>query len=610
MVDIALLYFADAKNPKYIEYFANQMQSLNAALVLGAYEKIEDGNGVYEVFRSGYRIFNWLWIHNLFLNESAYTDEDQLRTIATLLQHGQHLYERNGQFRSGNHQTKGMSALASLSILLRDFKGTEKWYELAMARLSEHLEKEINPDGFQFERSVHYHMSDINNYFFVYQLAKISEIDVDKAWENKLRTLFTSLAKIAYPDKSAPVLQDDTEIPWAEKNDISGAMTLGYLLFEDPELGFFASDKVADQMYWYLSNAQVELLKNIQRKKPKYSSLAFPNTHYYVMRAGWNPKDKMMIISAGLDDEKPDHQHGDMLGIQAMANGHVLLPNYQVRYSLEDFDFFKNSLVKNVALVDDELQGKQWTSNKGGSGFGKFKKLPNPSVLVWETNQAFDLLSGSHDGFEDVGVDYTRQVIFIKDDFWIVKDNFSSNSAHEYKQVWQGHYTREVGPNLIRATFPDASGLDILQLNPIDTAYSSGKRGKQWTVAIKNQQKGFSFITVLFPYRGYDNRIDETNKLTALDDWQVNDPKWQLVGEHAVSISKKEEAYCFALEALRIGQWSLKSSLETDFHFKRQNDKVQVFHLGAVPTSLTLYQGEKIVATKTLQPGTSSEFNF
>ena len=137
----------------------------------------------------------------MFLNEPGYSDEDQLYTIATLLQHGAHLYARNHQFRSGNHQTRGMSALAMLSILLRDFEGTDQWYEQAMERLGEHLDKEINPDGFQFERSVHYHMSDINNYFYVYQLAKTSNIEVDQAWEGKLRSLFTTLAKIAYPDR-------------------------------------------------------------------------------------------------------------------------------------------------------------------------------------------------------------------------------------------------------------------------------------------------------------------------------------------------------------------------------------------------------------------------
>ena len=172
-------------------------------------------------------------------------------------------------------------------------------------------------------------------------------------------------------------------------------MTLGYLLFEDPEFGYFASDKVDDRTYWFLSESLVQLLKKIQRKEPSYGSLAFQDTHYYIMREGWSPNHKMMIISAGLDEEKPDHQHGDMLGIQAMANGQVILPNYQVRYSLEDFEFFKNSMVKNVALVDDELQGKQWTSNKGGSGFGKFGNLPSPTVIAWVSNNLFDLFVGS-----------------------------------------------------------------------------------------------------------------------------------------------------------------------------------------------------------------------
>ncbi|MEQ8715683.1 MAG: hypothetical protein RIC80_21880, partial [Cyclobacteriaceae bacterium] len=137
MVDIALYYFNTDKDPKLIQYFENQMRSLNAALVAGEYEKIEDGNGVYEAFRSGYRILNWLWIHNMFLNEPEYSDQDQLVTIATLLQHGQHLYQRNEQFSPGNHQTRGVSALAMLAILLRDFEGTELWLESAMLRLGE-----------------------------------------------------------------------------------------------------------------------------------------------------------------------------------------------------------------------------------------------------------------------------------------------------------------------------------------------------------------------------------------------------------------------------------------------------------------------------------------
>ncbi|GAB5552532.1 MAG: hypothetical protein Sapg2KO_21230 [Saprospiraceae bacterium] len=612
MVDIALLYFNEDKDPKYIRYFSKQMQSLNTALEANAYETIEDGNGVYEVFRAGYRIFNWLWIHNMFLGEAAYTDEDQLHTIATLLQHGQHLYERNGQFRPGNHQTKGMSALAVLSILLSDFAGTEKWYDRAMLRLGEHLDKEINPDGFQFERSVHYHMSDINNYFFVYQLAKINDIEVDKNWEQKLRTLFTTLVKIAYPDKSAPVLQDDTEIPWGEKNDISGAMTLGYLLFEDPEFGYFASDQVDDRMYWYLSNDQVEKLNAMEQKRPNYGSLAFEDTHYYVMRQGWEPKDKMMIVSAGLDTEKPDHQHGDMLGIQAIANGQVILPNYQVRYSLKDFELFKNSMVKNVALVDEVLQGREWTSNKGGSGFGKFKKLPNPKVIAWETKPEFDFFVGSHDGFEDSGVSYSRQVLYIKDDFWIVKDNFQSESSHEYKQVWQGHYTTELGPNLIRSSFPDASGADILQLNAIDTFVTSGARGKSWTVLSKKGQQNFEFLTVIFPYKGYSKRIDETTRQIQLKDWTVNGSSWEISGNNPRSLSRQNQNFCFGIQEMTLEDITIQADSETDLYVALKGTALSVYLLGDKATVLKFRQekgGDKATSIS-LKPGDHYLFNL
>ena len=604
MVDIAFYYFNEKKDAELIQYFETQMRSLNAALLADKYEKIEDGNGVYEAFRSGYRVLNWLWIHNMFLNEKEYSDEGQLMTIATLLQHGQHLYERNAQFHPGNHQTRGVSALAMLSILLRDFKGTESWYERAMLRLSEHLDREINDDGFQFERSVHYHMSDINNYYYVYQLVKLNGIDIDKVWEEKLRGLFTTLVQLAYPDRSAPVLQDDTEIPWGETNDISGAMTLGYLLFEDPEFGYFASTKVDDRVYWFLSNDQLKILENIQQQKPTYGSLSFEDTGYFIMREGWEPDHKMMIISAGLDAEKPDHQHGDMLGIQAMANGHAILPNYQVRYSLKDFALFKNSMVKNVALVDHELQGKEWTSNKGGSGFGKFRKLPKPEVIAWEVNDDFDFFSGRHDGFENVGVEYSRQVIFVKNDFWIVKDNFKSSVPHDYKQVWQGHYTDENGPNLLRATSPDASGHDILQLVNTDTVFSSGTRGKQWSVVSKSNQKEFSFLTIIYPYRSYNHRLEEEAELKMINAWKLNQSALKLDGEHTTSLSSDRGTFIFNIKELKTQKYTLQSSEEADLFLKIQNNQLFIQSIGNQTRTITiipLIKGNK--KTRTLEPG-------
>lgn len=121
------------------------------------------------------------------------------------------------------------------------------------------------------------------------------------------------------------------------------------MLFENPEMGYFANEHIDSKMFWFVNQSQLDLLKYKISQKPTYGSLSFKETRYYIMRNVWNRNDQVLIISSRLDSDKPDHQHGDMLGIQAMANGQVLLPNNQVRYSLPDLELFKNSMVKNVA---------------------------------------------------------------------------------------------------------------------------------------------------------------------------------------------------------------------------------------------------------------------
>ncbi|WP_298367472.1 heparinase II/III family protein [uncultured Lutibacter sp.] len=576
MVDIAYYYYYSGKDSTYIKYFKNQLKSLNDALSKDKYEKIKDGNGVYEAFRSGYRVLNWLQIHNMFLSQESYSNEDQLKTIATLLQHGAHLYLNNQKFHAGNHQTRGLSALAMISILLRDFNETEVWYEHSMNLLAEHLQKEINEDGFQFERSVHYHMSDIGNFYYVYALAKKSNLHVKPVWEQKLKSLFTTLTKIAYPNKFAPVLQDDTDIPWAERNDISEALTLGYLLFEDPELGYFSNEVVDPKMFWYVNEFQLQRLQNIDKKQPRFKSLNFPQTHYYVMRQGWEKNDKMMIISAGVDKYKPDHQHGDILGLQAMANEQVILPNYQVRYSLKDLELFKNSMVKNVALVDNELQGKHYASNKGGSGFGKFRALPKPETVAWKTSDKLDLFVGHHNGFENVGVDYSRQVIYVKDDFWIVKDNFSSGENHNYKQVWQGHYSLEHQPNLLRSTFENGSGLDIYQLNFIDAIKVDGARGKEWVIVEKKNQQDFSFLTILYPFTTYDKRIDEEELNPTFLNWKQIKGVKEFKGENLVVLNKVDQYFAFSVSELNINNYIEKFKIPVDLYVEKNGKQLKV----------------------------------
>jgi hypothetical protein len=233
-------------------------------------------------------------------------------------------------------------------------------------------------------------------------------------------------------------------------------------------------------------------------------------------------------------------------------------------------------MTKNVALVDDELQGKQYTRNKGGSGFGKFMELPNPKIIVWESNENIDVFVGSHDGFENVGVHYSRQVINMSNDFWIVKDNFSSKENHEYKQVWQGHYTMENNSDLLRSTFENGSGLDVFQLNKTDKVETEGTRGKEWSVVSKIKTNNFNFVTIIYPFSTYDKRIDEDDKDKVFYGLNLNDSKWKVDNVDTTSLTKGTISIFFSVNVLEFEDIKIEFEDKVDVLLNTENNTLKL----------------------------------
>ncbi|WP_321373247.1 heparinase II/III family protein [uncultured Draconibacterium sp.] len=586
---IAFLYHYTG-NKKYLDYIPEQAASLNAAFNNNQIEIIEDGNGAYECYRAGNRVWNWLLVHQILLASDDYSTTQQLEMIRTFLHTGAKLYHHHPVYTEGNHQTRGMSALAMLAFLFPEIKGADQWKERSLQRLEEHLEREIYPDGFQFERTVHYHVDDIENYFYPYQLAKLNNIELKPIWETRIKGLFDVLLKIAMPNKKAPVLQDDTDSPWAEYNEIDNTMALGAVLFGEPDYVYFASSKVSTEYYWYLKPEQLARLKLVQKNEPQLGSCELPETGYYVMRNGWGEKDVYAIVSAGLTPEKPDHQHADMLGLQVYAFGNVMLPNYQVRYYLHDFPEFKNSWVKSVALLDSIPQGLEWKGNQGGSGFGKFKNLPEPRVLAWEKNKEFDLFVGSHNGYDIEGVKTYRTVIFIKDGFWIVRDQFIANGGqHTTQQVWQGHYDLEKEEKHIRSVFQNGAGLEIIQLaDSADQISKASSRGKGRSVFQKSFQNETSWTTLLFPFENFEERlmVDDYNEFKAIE-WNIVSGINSPIKTNAKQVIYKKDAFIL-LETTEftVDDNVVAVSSKSDLWVTLEEDKLEITNCGIIEVEI------------------------
>ena len=621
-VDMAIVHFLEDERPGYAKYFTGQAKSLNNAFEEGKYE--QEGNDVYEYFRAGYRVLNWLFIHNTYLASENYDWESQILLIKTFLHHAAQLQERTADYNPGNHHTKGSVALSLIAMLFPEIKGSEVWLRQSLDNLTEHLQKEINEDGFQFERSVHYHIGDIDNYFYTYKLAKINHINLPKKFVEKYKEMFEALKLIALPDKNLPVLQDDTDEPWAEYNQADNAMTIGSILFNDSQFKYFAGKEIPSGKYWFLKESDFEKFQSLSSEKPTIGSTKLDETGYYVMRNGWEPDDEYMIISAGLSDEKPDHQHGDMLGVYAYANGNVILPNYQVRYFLDDFKFFKNSFVKNVALADSIQQGQNWKGNSGGSGFGKFQKLPEPKTKIWISDSSFDFYSGFHNAWLGEGINYKREILFIKEGFWVVRDKFLSSEDHRYQQIWQGHYCEEIPGTHLRSTFQNGSGLDIVQLGKEKFQIQKDNfRGKGNVIFSSSDKDSVIFTTLLFPFSHFDKRISSLEE-SDLFGWrcgnQVESDIYSVDSEFILFNDYKKQIFLFGADNFvfeqnnRVEFYQPFSGMIQIYHSKLKlisfNDEEVEALISSNQKSAQESESEKFKMPITLNPGVTLWLHF
>lgn len=595
-VDMALVYYYLNEDQKYLDYFTRQVADLNRAFLAGEYD--DAGNGIYERFRAGKRIHNWLFCHHAYLASFNYKWKDQILFIKTMLHHGAQLAKRTKKFSYGNHHTKGLVALFQISAIFPEFVGTENWQKQSLHGLEQHLKKEVNEDGFQFERSVHYHNGDIDNYFRVYQLGKLNQINIPDIFEIQFKKMFDSLVQMAQPNRRLPVLQDDTDFPFTENNPIDNIMLIGSLIFENSEYRYFTDEEIPSNVFWFFRPEQIEKFFKIKKVKPEIGSIFLEQTGYYVMRNGWQVNSKHSIITAGLSDKKPDHQHGDMLGLVAYANGHEILPNFQVAYKYPDYSYWKNSWVKNVALVDSISLARGWKPNTGGSGFGKWKILPNPKTLVWESNDLFDYYSGTHNSYDSIGVSYQRDVLFIKDGFWILKDKFESESPHTYQQVWQGHFDEIEENKVVRSVFEDYSGLDIIQLrSQVSQINYGGKRGKGNVVFVQKVFSDYEFTTLIYPFASKEEMISYKQKNEwKFGNWLYSKNLKFISSDAAISITKNENVFLlFNVSKIERNKKSLKFGNKISLFIFKEKDLWKFINLSQNPVEIENQDSKKII---------------
>lgn len=432
-----------------------------------------------------YRAISWIWATNYFIDSLQMTPRLFADTMKFLYLHATHLETFLSIYSSPNtHLTGEALGLFYLGTMLPEFRRAARWREVGSAILLEALERQVMPDGVYFEQATYYHRYTADFYIHFLLLRRLmdrSNDDADGATSNrkletKLEALLDHMMYVTRPDGTTPFIGDDDGgrllmLDDAKSNDFRSTLATGAAIFGRADYKFVAGD-VTEETLWLMGPDAIRSYDELGSEAPQSASRAFPNGGYYVMRDGWNSGANFLLIDCGPHGFfNCGHAHADALSFDLAARGRTLLVDpgtFAYTGSAEMRDYFRSSAAHNALTIDGE-------SSSASAGPFSWKHIASSSVKKWVSRQRFDYFSGEHDGYTRLSspARHERSVLFIKNDYWIVRDRVETSGTHHYDLNFhlapdanvatrnEEAHTQKNRPGTVRITEADAPIMEL-----------------------------------------------------------------------------------------------------------------------------------------------------
>lgn len=381
-----------------------------------------------------FRSMSWLWAFYFFKSSRSLATETFKRAWKFLYLGARHLESYLSTYFSPNtHLTGEALGLFHLGTLLPEFKESKRWRELGSRILIEQLPVHVKSDGVYFEQSSYYHRYTADFYLHFVLLARANNFAVPSPVEESLTKLLDHLMYITRPDGTTPLFGDDdggrlAMLDDRAANDFRGTLGVGTVLFNRGDYKFVAGD-AAETLLWLTGPKALSRYDSLAATPPSEVSKAFVEGGYFVMRDAWTRDSNYLLFDCGPHGSlNCGHAHADALSIDLAVRGRTTLVDpgtYTYTGSKELRDWFRSSHAHNTVTVDGE-------SSSVPNGAFSWKTQAGCSLQRWMSNERFDFVSGRHDGFMRLSdpAMVTREILFLKRDYWIIRDVLSSANPH------------------------------------------------------------------------------------------------------------------------------------------------------------------------------------
>lgn len=389
-----------------------------------------------------FRAMSWIWAFHLFKNSDHFTPELFKRALTYLYLQGRHIEQYLSKYYSPNtHLTGEGLGLYYLGTQLPFFERAKEWKKLGEEILLVEIEKQILSDGVYFEQSTWYQRYTVDFYSHFRILRSLSDGETTRAEvDARLQKAFNFLARITLPNGLTPLIGDDDggrmlPLTSGEPDDFRGTLAVGAALFGSGELKYLAGG-ASQELFWLMGSQGIQNYVSLESSEPIKSSEDFADGGYCVMRDGHEETDNYLIVDCGqVGSLSAGHGHADALSIEAALQGKSLFVDpgcYTYHESSELRDHFRSSMVHNTLSIDGR------SSSEPGNTFS-WKTRAECQRKMWISEERFDFFEGSHSGYERLvnGATHTRSILFLKGDYWIMRDLVTTTGEHDFSLNFQ-----------------------------------------------------------------------------------------------------------------------------------------------------------------------------
>src|SRR5688572_24132363 len=156
------------------------------------------------------RAMNLLAAFEIFLHSLQF-DSDFLQFFLRLLQqHGTYI-RRNLEFSyiaTSNHYLSDVAGLLWLGLMVPELRDATRWRDFGLKELLREMDKQVLPDGADFESSTGYHRFVTELFLYSFLLCRENGIAIEQKYWRKLRAMLFYIRAYLRPDGFAPLIGD------------------------------------------------------------------------------------------------------------------------------------------------------------------------------------------------------------------------------------------------------------------------------------------------------------------------------------------------------------------------------------------------------------------